>query len=483
MWSELSAGVDRIGVVLAWRGIGTLQPIPHLGMTMVKTIGNSNGKSQQLWWRWWLMIVLVATNSAIFTYRAGNHVFSSLDHGSPPSSFLDGFVQDDRRTLRSVQTIQNDGLVWFTPKPSKARKMGYEDEWLMAWKDFHYNPDQATRCDHTSGYTPYNHEVICNIPAYIPARHFVTSSRQPMIPRVIFLTWFDRRLGKALFTSLMTLIHHNPTYEFIFFDDEDVDRFVCDKMSLRDEWGIPMFSRFRAGAMRADTWRLLIIQRYGGVYVDSDISAIGPLPISEEDTAVSGVGCWGHLPGPVDPKVGKPGGLFEHWAMAFMPRHPYITKSLEVLADNLRHPEYLMRTDTMEGRAEDSITVRISGPGMYQWTLHDILNKSKCEMISGAFCEALHSPEEHCKDMTTFRSYFPEGLRLFRRVNLNDTITHKIFYPAGLWVTETERLHVTESPFYDDPRSMMSNEMDPTFCDADAIEMRVKNRERVFKHP
>jgi len=85
--------------------------------------------------------------------------------------------------------------------------------------------------------------------------------------------------------------------------------------------------------------------------------------------------------------------------------------------------------------------------------------------------------------MATFRSYFPEGLRLFRRVNLNDTITHKMMYPAGLWLTETEKLHVSESPYYDDPRSMITNQSDPTFCDADAIETRVKNRQRVFQRP
>ena len=120
---------------------------------------------------------------------------------------------------------------------------------------------------------------------------------------------------------------------------------------------------------------------------------------------------------------------------------------------------------------------------MYQWTLHNILNESKCEMESGRFCEALWSPEVYCKDMDTFRSYFPEGLRLFRRVNFNDTLTHKIFYPSGYWVTETEDLFVTESPYYDDEKSMIANKTDTTFCDADALDQRVRNRERVFQAP
>jgi len=171
--------------------------------------------------------------------------------------------------------------------------------------------------------------------------------------------------------------------------------------------------------------------------------------------------------------------------MAFMPRHPYLTRSLEVLMDNLHHPEYLMQKDTMEGRAEDSITVRLSGPGMYQWTLHKILNESKCEMISYSFCEALWSPETYCRDKDTFRTYFPEGLRLFRRVNLNDTLTHKILYPSGFWIRETESVfqRVAVSPYYDDPKSMISNTTDQTFCDTNSLEVRAKNRERAFQSP
>lgn len=450
---------------------------------MPKTIGNSN----TLRWRRRvspfsiLLIALLAAN-AFLMFRAGNNLVVPLDQQLLPPSFLDGFVEDNRRTLRSVNNVRNDGLVWITPKPRKARKIGYEDDWLMAWKEKHYNPDQATRCDYTEKYTPYNDELICTIPAYIPARYYVKPSHQPMIPRVIYVSRFDRRLGKALFISLMTLLHHNPTYEFIFFDDDDVDRFVCET-SLRDEWAIPIFSRVRAGAMRADIWRLLILQRYGGVYLDSDISAIGPLPIAENDTAVSGVGCWSHLPGPINATVNEPKGLFEHWAMAFMPRHPYVTRSLEVVMNNLLHPEYLMRKDTMEALADESITERLSGPAMYQWALHSILNESKCEMVSHSFCDALWFPERYCKDMNTFRTYFPEGLRLYRRVNMNDTITHKIMYPNGYWIMETELIleRVAMSSYYDVKISMITNSTDPTFCLTDAFEARARNRERMFQ--
>lgn len=398
----------------------------------------------------------------------------------------DGVAELRQRHTNQHDTVpsENDSLAWITAKPNKARRVGYEDDWLMAWKDRHYSPEVGTRCVYTTDYTPYDDGLMCTIPGYIPARIFVPrddddrTRNKRMISKVIFVSWFDRRLGPGMFTSLLTLIHHNPEYEFIFFDDDDVDRFLCE--TSREEWAIPILSRVMAGAMRADIWRLLIMQRYGGVYVDSDISAIGKIPIKDGDTAVSGVGCWSHLPAPADPWTdGKPGGLLEHWAIAFMPHHPFINAAVSVMKENLLRPEYLLRSDTPEAVAEESVTIRITGPAMYQWALHDILNKSKCEMIEMSYCEALWNPEKHCGDMETFRSYFPRGERFFRRVNLNETVRHKLFLNSDIMNRETEHVRVS-SMNYDDPLVRISNLTDPTFCDADAFESRANRRERIF---
>ncbi|KAL3810658.1 hypothetical protein ACHAXA_001047 [Cyclostephanos tholiformis] len=385
--------------------------------------------------------------------------------------------------------MENDGLNWITAKPNKVRRMGYEDAWLMQWKYRHYRPNLGPRCVHTKDYSPFQDDLMCTIPGYVPARLFVTPpevrSRNESLPphpdgsisRVIFVSWLDRRLGKAMFTSLMTLIHHNPEYEFIFFDDEDVDRFFCE--TAREEWAIPILSRINAGAMRADVWRLLIMQRYGGVYVDSDISALGRLPIAPGDTAVSGVGCWGHIPTGVPGSNDTLRGVLEHWAMAFMPNHPFINAAVSAMKNNLLHPDYLLRSDTPEAASEGSVTMRLTGPAMYQRALHDVLIRSKCEYVDSSFCDALWAPEDHCDDMQTFRAYFPGGERFFKRVNLNDTVTHKVFIDATVWDGEEAVLRKTWD--YDDSSLRITNTTDPTFCDAEAIHIRASRREIVFK--
>ncbi|KAL7529328.1 hypothetical protein ACHAXR_002906 [Thalassiosira sp. AJA248-18] len=367
-------------------------------------------------------------------------------------------------------TVVNDGLVWITPKPESTRQVGWEDGWMMDWKRRHYSPSQRPHCNTTVD-TPYDEDTLCEIPGYIPARLYLPREEQPHIPRVIFISWLDRRLGRAMYTSLLTLLHHNPDYELIFFDDEDVDGFICENVGSSEEsFAIPVFSKVQAGAMRADIWRMLIIQQYGGVYLDSDVSALGKLPIEWDDMAVSGVGRWSHLPG-------EAGGVLEHWALAFMPNHPFINKVMDVMRDNLEHPGYLMRDDTPEAAAEDSVTMRLTGPAMYQYVLHNnILMKAKCKKRGNSYCPALWAPERHCGDMEIFRSFFPGSTRFFRSVNLDNAVTHKMFYPASSWEKETTAFQDD----YDSPRLSMLKEAVRGYCGAEAFAIRAARRESIW---
>lgn len=192
---------------------------------------------------------------------------------SPPADLIPPIAS------AAVTAITNDGLLWHATKPIEPQRVGWEDEWMMEWKWWHHRPDQRPHCRHEPD-TPYDDELLCKVPAYIPARlpPPLGEEKKPKIPRIIFVTLFKRRLGRAMFTSLTTLLLRNPEYEFVFFVDEDIARFVCEDVgSSTGDFAIPIFSKVRSGAMRGDVWHLLVIQKYGGVYLDSDVSALGPL--------------------------------------------------------------------------------------------------------------------------------------------------------------------------------------------------------------
>merc|ERR1719491_2403407 len=58
-------------------------------------------------------------------------------------------------SFHSVSRADGDALTWYTPKPSVAPKVGWEDDWMMKWKTDNYSPDQRVRC-YRSHKTPYS---------------------------------------------------------------------------------------------------------------------------------------------------------------------------------------------------------------------------------------------------------------------------------------------------------------------------------------
>ncbi|KAL7524618.1 hypothetical protein ACHAWF_002568 [Thalassiosira exigua] len=335
---------------------------------------------------------------------------TQLLHLGDPSIALRGAVQPPPPPPLGHGGIENDGLVWTTPKPGIARQIGWEDYWMMEWKRQQYSPNQKMGCRVTSD-TLYAGRRVCFVPAYVPARLFVpeADSARPKIPRVIFVTLKKRRISPTTYASLLSVLHHNPECELVLFDDDAVDRFVCSlegDFSQKQKVVKVVFSKLRAGAMRADVWQLLILQRYGGVALDSDVSAIAKLPLKRGDTAVSSVGGQSHLPGGT-------GELLEHRAMAFAPGHPFINEVVRIVKVNLIDPTYLLRNDTPEAEAEGSAIMRLTGPAMYQKVLHDALMRAQCQKVKNSYVVALLEPEQHC-DWRNFEIHFPQDCGCFK---------------------------------------------------------------------
>ena len=195
---------------------------------------------------------------------------------------------------------------------------------------------------------------------------------------------------------------------------------------------------------------------------------------------MSGVCGFGYLPAD-DAGETKLGGALEHWSMCFSKGHPFINKAVEHLTRNLREPEYLMRDDTPEAKVEDSFTERLTGPAMYQSALIDVLKEAKCKAKDKgtSYADALKEPEKSCEDMATFRKWFPEGLRLFDWLNLNETVTHKVFFPGNPWMKETQQFHGYAS--YDNYKPVDHIQApDESFCDADSMAKRRREREEAW---
>ena len=87
------------------------------------------------------------------------------------------------------------------------------------------------------------------------------------IPRTIIQTGPRRDLSllrRAVVTNIRSL---HPDFEYRFFDDGDVDRF----MSLEFPQYRPVFDAFTFPIQRYDFFRYLAVYRFGGFYLDLDV--------------------------------------------------------------------------------------------------------------------------------------------------------------------------------------------------------------------
>jgi hypothetical protein len=268
----------------------------------------------------------------------------------------------------------------------------------------------------------------------------------------------------------MTLLHHNPEYELVFFNDSDMDRFVCNFPEFA-----PYFFAIHAGAARADVWRMLVMHTYGGVYLDCDESAVGHLPIQQNDSVVASLGWWGHLPT-------RHGGVFEHWSMAFEPKHRLIKVTLDILLDNLRNPTNFHVESENATLGESSYIIRLTGPSPYQRALHYLLRESDCKLDINAvpfpsYVAALQDPNTRCNHSKFVENF--GNANVLPDLDLNNTVVMKLIFNENSQEEKVlNHIHYNSVPKYQKPPSNV------TFldvCSNESMNARDAKHEQMWK--
>ena len=102
------------------------------------------------------------------------------------------------------------------------------------------------------------------------------------IPKVIYIT-HKNKLPNYVIDNWKKL---NPEYKIIYYNDEDIRKFLKNNYpkSYLDYFNF-LDNNKGAGPIKSDFWRLCILNKYGGVYVDADIEPIEPIiTFLEKDT-------------------------------------------------------------------------------------------------------------------------------------------------------------------------------------------------------
>lgn len=113
--------------------------------------------------------------------------------------------------------------------------------------------------------------VYSIIPKMLPAREKMEYVQK--VPKIIWQTMKSNRVPAILKEYADTWIENNPEYEYRFFDNDDIIRFIASEFPEYLE----AYNKIKYGASKADLWRYLIMYKYGGVYADMDCRCIIPL--------------------------------------------------------------------------------------------------------------------------------------------------------------------------------------------------------------
>src|SRR5260370_566043 len=93
------------------------------------------------------------------------------------------------------------------------------------------------------------------------------------IPRRLIQTDKSRDLPLLARAATVNLRLLNPDFEYLFFDDAQVEEFIDAEFPQYR----PLVDSFSARVQRYDLFRYLAVYRFGGFYFDTDVLLASPL--------------------------------------------------------------------------------------------------------------------------------------------------------------------------------------------------------------
>lgn len=114
-------------------------------------------------------------------------------------------------------------------------------------------------------------EVRFTIPEHAGA--LIKNNKSSQIPRIIWQTNFTHRVTLPVYLNYLCNRIMAPHFEYRFMDTESRREFVTEHYPDV----LPHYNRLQIGAAQADLWRLLVLHKFGGVYLDIDAHQIWPL--------------------------------------------------------------------------------------------------------------------------------------------------------------------------------------------------------------
>lgn len=120
------------------------------------------------------------------------------------------------------------------------------------------------------------HSILPNKRFTIPERAgpWWQSSRPTKVPRIIWQTNFTDKATLPVYLNYLFNRLMAPGFEYRFMITASREAFIQENYPGAIS---EAFARLQIGAAQADFWRVLVLQKHGGVYLDIDAHAVWPL--------------------------------------------------------------------------------------------------------------------------------------------------------------------------------------------------------------
>lgn len=174
---------------------------------------------------------------------------------------------------------------------------------LISWAFYLVSPRLRISIPHTSGplwARPHKHKI----------------------PKTIWQTNYTDRVTIAVYFNYLCNRWLSPTYSYRFMDTAERAQFISEHFPRHVA---EAYAKLQIGAAQADLWRLLVLYRFGGVYLDIDAHVAWPLGLA------------------IDPDLDElyilhRGGKLSNYFMASVQENPNLALAIDAVLKNIEHP-------------------------------------------------------------------------------------------------------------------------------------------------
>jgi len=157
------------------------------------------------------------------------------------------------------------------------------------------------------------------IPEVSPARRH-RPARGP-IPHIVWQTNYSNEVTLSVYTNYLFNRWLTPEFEHRYVSDEACDAFVRDTYPAAVQQA---YARLNVGAARADFWRVLVLLKHGGIYLDIDSNFVLP-PAGYLD------------PGTTEVFLRAGNDEITNYFMAAAPGHPLLARIADAIRTNIEN--------------------------------------------------------------------------------------------------------------------------------------------------